>query len=103
MQQNHQDQKASWGGKGSFSLHFHAVVHLQRKLGYELKQDRDLETGPWRGAAYWLAGCGLLGLLSYRTQSHQHRDGTTTIGWTLPHQLLKEMPYIWILWRHFLN
>jgi hypothetical protein len=31
---------------------------------------------PWRGAAYWLAPHGLPSLLSYRTQSHQPKDGT---------------------------
>ena len=31
----------------------------------------------WRGAAYWLACHGLLSLLSYRTQEHQPRNGTT--------------------------
>jgi hypothetical protein len=30
---------------------------------------------PWRGAAYWLAPCGLLSLLSNRTQNHQPRGG----------------------------
>jgi hypothetical protein len=35
---------------------------------------------PWKGAAYWLAPHGLLGLLSYRTQDHQPRDGTTHNG-----------------------
>ena len=35
---------------------------------------------PWRGAAYWFAPHGLLSLLSYRTQDHQPRDGTTYNG-----------------------
>ena len=35
---------------------------------------------PWKGAAYWLAPHGLLSLLSYRTQDHQPRDGTTHNG-----------------------
>ena len=34
----------------------------------------------WRGAAYWLAPHGLLGLLSYRTRDHQPRDGTAHHG-----------------------
>ena len=34
----------------------------------------------WRGAAYWLASPGLLILLSFRTQDHQPRDGTTHKG-----------------------
>jgi hypothetical protein len=35
---------------------------------------------PWRGATYWIASPGLLGLLSllyYRTQEYWPRDGTT--------------------------
>jgi hypothetical protein len=35
---------------------------------------------PWRDAAYWIASPGLLSLLSYRTQDHQPRDGTTHSG-----------------------
>jgi hypothetical protein len=35
---------------------------------------------PWRGAAYRLVSPGLLSLLSYRTQDHQPRDGTTHNG-----------------------
>ena len=38
---------------------------------------QELMQRPWRGAAYWLASPGLLNLLSYRTQDHQPRDGTT--------------------------
>jgi len=41
----HRDQKASWGGKGLFSLHFCIAVHNLRKSGQELKQGRNLETG----------------------------------------------------------
>jgi hypothetical protein len=40
---------------------------------------------PWRDVTYWLASPGLLSLLSYRTQDHQHRDDTTHNGWALPH------------------
>ena len=48
---------------------------------------------PWRSAAYCLAPHGLLSLLSYRTQDHQPRDGTTHSGLGLPHQsLIKKMP-----------
>lgn len=35
---------------------------------------------PWRDAAYWLAPCALLSLLSYTTQNQQPRDGTTYHG-----------------------
>jgi hypothetical protein len=39
------DQKASRGEKCIFGLHFHVISHHQRKLGQELKQDRNLEAG----------------------------------------------------------
>jgi len=50
----HHDQKASWGGKGLFSLHFHIAVHHQRKSGQELKQVRkqELMQRPWRDVTY---------------------------------------------------
>jgi hypothetical protein len=45
------------------------------------KQGRALEPGAdaeaMEAAAYWLASYGLLSLLSYRTQDHQPRVGTT--------------------------
>jgi hypothetical protein len=79
--QNH-DQEASWGGKGLFSLHFNTAVHHQRMSGLEFKQVRkqELMQRPWRDVTYWLASPGLLSLLSYRTQDHQPRDGTTHKG-----------------------
>jgi len=47
---------------------------------------------PWRDVTYWLAPPGLLSLLSYRTQDHQPRNGTTHNGLgppTLYHWLRK--------------
>jgi len=58
---------------------------------------------PWRDAAYWLASPGLLSLLSYRTQDHQPRDGTTHKGPSHPWSLIEKMPYSWISWRHYLK
>jgi hypothetical protein len=51
----------------------------QRKLALELKQVRkqELMQRPWRDVTYWLASPGLFSLLSYRTQDHQPRDGST--------------------------
>ena len=58
----------------------------------------------WRSAICWLAHHGLLILLSYRTQDHQHKNGTTHKVWALPHQsLVKKRPYSWLLWRHSLS
>jgi len=41
---------------------------------------QELMQRPWRDVTYWLASPGLLSLLSYRTQDHQPRDGTTHNG-----------------------
>ena len=46
----------------------------------------------WTGTAHWLAPHGLLSLLSYRTQDHQARDGTTHNGLGPPHQSLIKIP-----------
>jgi hypothetical protein len=78
----HHNLEASWGGKSLFSLHFRIAVHHQRKSGLELKQVRkqELMQRPWRDVTYCLTSPGLLGLLSFRTQDYQPRDGTTHIG-----------------------
>jgi hypothetical protein len=88
------DQKASWRGKGLFSLHFLVAIHHQRKTGQEFTEGSNLEAGAdaeaMEGAAYWLASPGLLNLLSYRTQDYQPRDGTTHNGLShLDHYLRK--------------
>jgi hypothetical protein len=76
----HHDQKASWGEKGLFDLHFRIAVYHQRKSGQETRQGwswrQELMQRLWRSAAYWLASSGFLSLHSYRTQDHQPRDGT---------------------------
>jgi hypothetical protein len=68
----HHDQEASCGGNGLFSIHFHTVVHHQRKSEQELTQGRNLEAEamqrPWKDVTYWLASTSLLNLLSYRIQ-----------------------------------
>lgn len=46
----------------------------------------------WRDAVDCLAPHGLLILLSYRTQDHQSRGGTTHSSVVPPHQSLKRMP-----------
>ena len=55
--------------KGSQDRHSH---------GRNLEAGADAEA--MKGAAYWLAPCGLLSLLSYITQHYQPRDGTTHSG-----------------------
>ena len=83
----HHDQKSDLGrGKDFFSLRFHIAVHYERKSGQELKHGRSLMAGADAEAmeGCWLQTCfpmdGLLGLLSYRTQNHQPRNGTTHSG-----------------------
>lgn len=39
---------------------------------------QELMLRPWRGDAYWFASHGLLSLLSYRSQIHQPKNGTTS-------------------------
>jgi hypothetical protein len=69
--------------KGLLGLHVHTISHHRRTPGQQVRQRRNLESGAdapldhGGHTAYWLASHGLLSLLSYRTQSHQHRDGTT--------------------------
>ena len=45
------------------------------------------------GATYWLAHNGLLGLLSYKIQDHQCRDGTTHNGLCSSLSQVKKMFY----------
>jgi hypothetical protein len=69
MKRHH--QKASWGTKGLFGLHFHIIINYWRKSGQELKQGWNLEAGAdaadMEGAAYWLASPDLLSSLSKET------------------------------------
>jgi hypothetical protein len=45
----------------------------------------------------------LLSLLSYRTQDHQLRDGTTHNEPSHPWSLIEKMPCSWFSWRHFVK
>jgi hypothetical protein len=45
---------------------------------------QELMQKPWSGVAYWIVSPGLLSLLSYKTQDHQPRDGTTCNGSSYP-------------------
>jgi hypothetical protein len=57
----------------------------------ELKQSRNLEAG---ADAYWLAPDVLHSLLSFATQDHLPRDGSTTVRWALLHQSsVKTIPH----------
>jgi hypothetical protein len=77
--------KATWGGKGLFSLHFCIVAHWPISKGSQSwNQGQELRQRSWRGAAYWLTPQGLLSLLSYRTQDPQPRGVPPTASWALP-------------------
>jgi hypothetical protein len=74
-------KKQIYREKDSFGLCFHVTFHHLRRSKQKLQQGRNLEAGaevePWRSAAYWLVPCGLLSLLSFRTEYYQPRDSTT--------------------------
>jgi hypothetical protein len=97
--------KSNLGRKGLFVL---IVDSPPQRESREESQGRKLEAGTeakaWEDAADWLAPPYLLSLLSYTTQDHSPRDGTTHSR--LPFQpLIKKMPYRracrLILRRHF--
>jgi hypothetical protein len=47
-------------------------------------QETGADAEATEGVVYWLASPGLLSFLSYRTQDHQSRDGTTHSGPSYP-------------------
>jgi hypothetical protein len=62
------------------------------KPGGNLEAGADAEA--MEDAAYWLVPHGLLSLLSYRTQDHQPKHGTTHSGPGPPTSVTnKKMPY----------
>ena len=89
--------KATWGRKGLFALYFHITGHPLRESGQELKQGRNLKPGAdaeaMEGHCLLPASPCFLSLLSYRTQDHQSRGGTTHNGLPPYQSLIKKMPY----------
>ena len=78
----HHDQTASWEKRicltyTSASVESQEVSEGSQELKMAGSWRQELMQRPWRGAANCLASYGLLSLLSYRTQDHQPRDGTT--------------------------
>lgn len=67
---------AAWGGKSLFSFHFTSLFTTGGSQ--ELEQGRIVEAG-----GVLLTGF-LLNMISYRTQEHPPRDGTTHNGLGLP-------------------
>jgi hypothetical protein len=60
------------------------------------------------GTADWLVHHGLFNLLSYRTQDHQPRDGTTRNGLGLTPSIANQenghrLAYSLMSWWHFLS
>jgi hypothetical protein len=100
LRQKHHDQKASWGGKGLFGLHFHIALHHWRKSGQELKQGRILEAGA--GTEFM----ELCLLACFLVEPRMTSPGVVSpiVGWALPHcSLFETLPYSWMSWRHFLT
>ena len=89
---------SSLGRKGFMWITHPQSPSTEGSQGREgLKPGGNLEAGAdaeaMEDAAYWLVPHGLLSLLSYRTQDHQLRDGTTHNGLVCPHQsLIIKMP-----------
>jgi hypothetical protein len=54
-------------------------VRTGSHTGRELRR-QELMQRPWRDITYWLASPGLLSLLSCRTQDHQPREASPTMG-----------------------
>lgn len=70
------------GGTVYFSLQLSGPTPLLRKLGRNLRQEptgRNWKS-PWANATSQPASHGWLGLLSYATQAHLPRGGTTLSG-----------------------
>jgi hypothetical protein len=84
----HQDQEASWGRKGLFSLHIHITVHHQRSQERNSHSTgtwrQELMQRPWRGVAYWTAP--LAYLVCFLTELRTTSPGMVppTMGWALP-------------------
>lgn len=60
------------GGRGLFHVNIQVTVHDQEKSGKNL--EAEVKQNPWRNTAYWFAPHGQL---SYLTQDHEPRGGTT--------------------------
>jgi len=70
------------GRKGFIHLTFPHCCSSPKEVGTGTHTDQEAraDAEAMEGDAYWLAAPALLGLLSYRTQNHQPRDGTTHNG-----------------------
>jgi hypothetical protein len=77
--------KETWGAKSLFCLNFYITVHHQRKLGLELKQDRNCCRGVLLNGLHFMAYSASF-LVEPRTTSPE--VAPPTMGWTLPHQSL---------------
>lgn len=69
-------------------LTFHVISIIKRS------QDRNLESGTKAETiekhCYWLEPRGLLSILSYKTQGHLPRDGTTHSGLDPPTSIINQ-------------
>lgn len=82
----HYDQKHL---KGLFHLKAFMSI-LQPSQGRNLEAETDPEA--LEKATYWLVHHGFLSLLSYSTQPHLPRAGTTLSELSLPTSIIKKVP-----------
>jgi hypothetical protein len=71
--------KKQVGEERVYSVYTSILLFITKevKSGTQAGQKQEQMQKPWRGVPYWLAYPGLHGLLSYRTQDYQPRDGPT--------------------------
>lgn len=75
----HYDQQQFVDEGVYFILHFHIIVHYQRKSGQESKAEswsKKLKKELWRSAAYRLGPRGLSSMISYTPPNHAWGDTT---------------------------
>jgi hypothetical protein len=96
--------KASWGGKGLFSLHFHTAVHHQGSQDWNSSRSGSRSWCRGHGGMFFTGlphlACSACSLIEPRlpAQRCSHPQGAFP-----PWSLIEKMPYSWISWRHFLN
>ena len=68
--------------KRVYSAYTSILLFLTKEVrtGTQAGQEAGTDAEAMEAILYWLASTGLLSLLSYRTQDHQPRDGTTQKG-----------------------
>lgn len=77
------------------------ILHVSIEGNEDMNSDRP---EPVEGAAYWLPPLACWACFHVEPRTTISGVAPPTMYQALPHQsLIKEMPYSWTLWRHFLN